>query len=57
MTILEFIRTQKPQGINEWLALISASGFMQHEKLILLCAEENNLILINHNATFEGVVK
>jgi hypothetical protein len=52
MTILEFVKSQKAQGINEWLELIKKNNFEQYENQIIDCAEYHNLIIINHSAEF-----
>jgi hypothetical protein len=55
MTIKEFVKQQKAQGINEWLALIEKSNLQKYERLILECANLENLILVNHNANFNNL--
>lgn len=52
MTIREFVKAQKAMGINEWLKLIEDSGFCEFEKIILNCAHDYDLIVINHKACF-----
>jgi hypothetical protein len=52
MTVKEFVLNQKPMGINGWLNLIEASGLVEHEKLIISCAEYFDLIVLNHDANF-----
>lgn len=57
MTIKDLVLAQKPQGINEWLEFIKLNKLEQYESIILDCAEHFNLIVINHNATFENCIK
>lgn len=52
MTVKEFVLNQKPMGINGWLNLIKSSGLLEHEKLIISCAEHFDLIVLNHEANF-----
>ena len=54
MTIKDLVLAQKPQGINEWLEFIKLNKLEQYEATILDCAENFNLIIVNHNATFEN---
>jgi hypothetical protein len=54
MTIKDLVLAQKPQGINEWLVFIKLNKLEQYEAIILDCAEYFNMIVINHDATFEN---
>lgn len=54
MRIKDLVLAQKPQGINEWLEFIKLNKLEQYEAIILDCAEHFNLIIVNHNATFEN---
>lgn len=57
MTILDFVNNQKPMGINDWLSLIAEKGFQAHEQTIIRCADENNKIVVNHDASFKDTVR
>jgi|694.fasta_scaffold50647_4 hypothetical protein len=53
MTIREFVIAQEPMGINEWLNLIHSNGFGEQETLIIMCAEEYDLITVDYTARFD----
>jgi hypothetical protein len=38
--------------INGWLEIIKISGLQKHEDIIIQCAEDFNMIIVNHSATF-----
>lgn len=57
MTIKDFVMTQPKQGINEWLKVIEANKFQEHENTILDCAESLDKIEVNHSAEFKDAIK
>jgi hypothetical protein len=48
----EFVLSQKPMGINSWLKLIQQWGFTEFQHIIIDCANECNLVVVNQNSTF-----
>ena len=56
MTILEYVKSKKPMGINDWLKTIKEDGFGKYEKLIINCADNLDKIIINHSAKFENSI-
>lgn len=56
MIIRDFVLQQNDMGINEWLAAIANAKLLEHENLILECANHYNKITINHNASFINAI-
>lgn len=54
MTIKDFVISNETTGINEWIALIEKHNLVEHEHLILECANHFDKITINHNASFNS---
>lgn len=52
MTIKEFVLAQDRMTINGWLEIIKDSGLEKHEDIIIQCADDFNMIIINHSSTF-----
>lgn len=52
MTIKEFVLAQNKMTINGWLEIIKESGLQKHEDIIIQCAEDFDMIIVNHSATF-----
>lgn len=56
MSVLEYVKSKKPMGINDWLKTIEKDGYGKYEKLIINCADNQNKIIINHSAKFENSI-
>lgn len=52
MTIGEYIESKKKMSINQWIEQIKADGLEQYEKQIIVVADRENKIIINHQASF-----
>jgi hypothetical protein len=52
MTIKEFVQAQGKMTINEWIQIIKEFGFEKHEDVIIQCADDFDLIIINHKSNF-----
>lgn len=52
MTIKEYIESKKKMSINQWIEQIKADGLEQYEKQIIVVADRENKIIINHQASF-----
>ena len=50
MTIIEYVKSKEPMCINEWLKCIEEDGFGKYEKLIIICADNLDKIIVNHSA-------
>ena len=56
MTIKEYTLSKKVMGINQWIEEINKDGLQEYESIIIKCADEFDMISINHLASFANTV-
>ena len=57
MTISDIVLSQRPAGINEWLAFCKKNNFNEKiTRLIIDCADYHNMIIVNHSASFTKAI-
>lgn len=52
MTIGQYVKSKKKMSINQWIEQIKADRLEQYEKQIIVVADRENKIIINHQASF-----